>query len=121
MKVQEQLQKSAEWKLGSLQRKAAELQDAQRVLIETLNDDEKLHGLFVEPTARRLHELAGRASLVEQEREAQTKIVLDQTMKVKRTERLVDTLAVEHRRSSEKKDYLALLDRLATKADASLP
>jgi hypothetical protein len=121
LKVQEQLHKIAEWNLIGLQRRAKELQDAQETLIHTLNNDEVLHGLFVESRARRLQTLAGEASQVEIAREEQRKIALERAMQVKRTERIVDSIAVEHRRTVEKKDYLALLDGLATKNDASLP
>ncbi|MGO4707451.1 hypothetical protein AB4072_16940 [Microvirga sp. 2MCAF38] len=121
LKVQEQLQKMAEWRLASLKRQAIELRNAQEDLIQTLNHDDALHGLFVESTARRLQQLAAQEGQVEQAQSEQGKVVLDRAMQVKRTERIVDTLALEHRRAGEKKDGLALLDRLATKSDASLP
>ncbi|MFC4173656.1 hypothetical protein ACFOYU_16595 [Microvirga sp. GCM10011540] len=121
LKVQEQLQKMAEWKLADLSRQAAELRNAQETLIQTLNDDEVLHGLFVESRARRLQTLAGEANQVDEAQEAQKKVVLERSMQVKRTERMVETFAEEHRRASEKKDYLMLLDSLASKNDASLP
>ncbi|WP_157961486.1 hypothetical protein [Microvirga flavescens] len=121
LKVQEQMHRIAEWKLAGLQRQASELRDAQETLIQTLNDDDALHGLFVAPAARRLQQLAGQSSQVEAAQTAQSQIVLDKAMQVKRTERMVGTLEQEHRRNTEKKDYLSLLDRLATKRDASLP
>jgi len=121
LKVQEQLQRNAEWKLANLHAKADELQNAQQALIQTLNDDEALHGLFVESRARRLQVLAVEASNVEKALEEQRKTALERAMQVKRTERFVDTLALENRRATEKKEYLALLDNLAAKSDASLP
>lgn len=121
LKVQEQLHRIAEWKLADLQRQATELQSTQQTLIATLNDDQMLHGLFVEARSRRLQTLAaeeGRVKLAEVE---QKRATFDRAMQVKRTERMVQTLSVEHRRAAEKKDYLVLLDSLATKSDASLP
>jgi hypothetical protein len=121
LKVQEQLHQIAEWKLATLQRQGAELQSTQETLIATLNDDEALHGLFVEARSRRLQALAVEEGRVNAAQEEQKKAALDRAMQVKRTERMVDSLAVEHRRMTEKKDYLLLLDSLATKSGASLP
>jgi hypothetical protein len=121
LNVQEQLHKIAEWKLASLQRQSTDLQNAQEVLIETLNNDEMLHGLFVESRAKRLQTLAGEESQVKQAQETQSKVALEKAKQVKRTERMLETLTLEHRRAEEKKDYLALLDGLAQKNDASLP
>jgi hypothetical protein len=121
LNVQEQLHKMAGWKLAALQRQASELQNAQTVLIETLNSDEILHGLFVESRAQRLQALAAEETQVKLAQEVQSKIALERAMQMKRTERMVGTLTLEHRRMEEKKDYLALLDGLATKSNASLP
>ncbi|RDI50405.1 hypothetical protein [Microvirga subterranea] len=121
LKVQEQLHQIAEWKLASLQRQVAELQNTQHALIATLNDDQLLHGLFVEARSRRLQTLAAEEGRVKVAEAEQKKAALDHAMQVKRTERMVETLSVEYRRAVEKKDYLALLDSLATKTDASLP
>ncbi|MPR12688.1 hypothetical protein [Microvirga tunisiensis] len=48
LKVQQHLQKEAELKLGNLDRQASELRIAQETLIQTMNDHETLHGLFVD-------------------------------------------------------------------------
>jgi hypothetical protein len=121
LSVQEQLHKMAEWKAAALHRQATELQQAQAALIEILNDDEALHGLFVDARSRRLQSLAKEEAQVKGAQEAQNKVVFDRAMQVKRTERMVESLTVEHRRAQEKKDYLLLLDRLMAKSDASLP
>lgn len=121
LKLQEQLHEIDKWKLVELQQKAAGLQKEQSALIMTLNDDETLHGLFVEARAKRLQALAAEEVQVKQAQEQQAKVALDGAMKVKRTERVVGRLTVEYRRHVEKKDYLSLLDVLASKVDASLP
>ncbi|MCB8823465.1 hypothetical protein [Microvirga rosea] len=121
LKLQEQLHEIQKWKLAELHRKSMELQEAQSDLIKTLNDDDMLYGLFVESRAKRLQKLAAEESRVKQAKEQQSEIALDQAMKVKRTERVVERLTIEHRRDLEKKDYLGLLDVLSSKNDASLP
>ena len=121
LKVQEQLHEIAEWRLAGLQRRATEVREAQASLMETLNDEAPLHGLFVEPAARRLRALAVQESEVKQEQERQAQVVLDHAMSVKRTERMVATLAIDARRALEKKADLAQLDLLANRRDADLP
>lgn len=121
LKVQEQLHRIAEWKLAGLQAKAAELQNAQEALIRTLNDDDALYGLFVEARSKRLQVLAAEANVVEKAQDEQRKAAFERAMQVKRTERMVDVITTETRREVEKKEYLAILDGLATKSNASLP
>jgi hypothetical protein len=121
LKVQEQLYQIAEWELATLQRQATELRSTQETLIATLNDDEALHGLFVEARSRRLQALAVEEGRVNVAQVEQKKAALDRAMQVKRTERMVGSLSVEHRRTTEKKDYLMLLDSLTTTSGASLP
>lgn len=121
LKVQEQLYQIAEWELATLQRQATELRSAQETLIATLNDDEALHGLFVEARSRRLQALAVEEGRVNVAQVEQKRAALDRAMQVKRTERMVGSLSVEHRRTTEKKDYLMLLDSLTTTSGASLP
>jgi len=121
LSVQKKLHSVAEWKFASLQRRASDLQDAQAALIETLNNDELLYGLFIEARAQRLQSLAAEAGRVKQAQEIQKQVVLERAMQAKRTERRVGLLSAEHRREVEKKEYFALLDGLATKSDASLP
>lgn len=121
LRVQEQLHRITEWKIVSLQRQAAELEQAREEIIKTFNENDPLHGLFVEAASRRLQSLAGQASQVRQEQDRQKDIALEQAMKVKRSERMIGTLTAERRRELEKKDLLALLDGIASKSDASLP
>lgn len=121
LSVQEDLHRIAEWKLARLQHQAEELRQAQESLIQALNDDEALYGLFVEARAKQLQALSGQAGKVREAQEAQEKMVLDRAIQVKRAERRVDALSIEHKRYVEKKDYLALLDNLVSKPDASLP
>ncbi|WP_147707773.1 hypothetical protein [Microvirga massiliensis] len=118
-KVQKQLHTMAEWELVRLQRKGAELEAAQVALIETLNDDEKLYGLFVDAAAKRLQSLAAQANQVEADRLVQAGVTLDRAMQVKRTEKMVTSLKEVHRRETEKSDLLGILDSIAARGDAS--
>lgn len=121
LRVQEQLHRITEWKIAALQRQATELEQAREEIIRTFNEDDALHGLFVEAASRRLQALAGQASQVRQEQDRQKGIALEQAMQVKRTERMIGSLSAEHRRELEKKDLLVLLDGIVSKDRASLP
>jgi len=120
--VQAELHRLAEWRLAGLARKQQELAEEQTVLIETLNDEDQLHGLFVGAMARRLRTLAGETERVKVAHEAQTDRVLDEARRLKQAERMVDRVSVDHRRETEKRDLQALVEALlARRRDASLP
>jgi hypothetical protein len=121
LKVQQHLQKEAELKLGNLEREASELKVAQEMLIQTMNDHETLHGLFVDVAAKRLQGLASQASVVEKAKVAQKAVTIDKAMQAKRTEKMLSGLKVQERRETEKKDLASILELLAKGASASFP
>ncbi len=121
LKVQEQLQKNAELKLVTLQREASELMRTQEVLIQTMNEHETLHGLFVDVTAKRLQSLAGQATQVEAAKVVQQKAVFEAAMQTKRTEKMLSGMKVDQRRDDEKKDLSSIIESFAQSAGASFP
>jgi hypothetical protein len=120
-KVQQHLQKEAELKLGNLEREASELKVAQETLIQTMNDHETLHGLFVDVAAKRLQGLASQASAVDRAKVAQKAVTIDKAMQAKRTEKMLSGLKDQERRETEKKDLASILELLAKGASASFP
>jgi len=121
LKVQQHLQKEAELKLVNLERKASELKLAQETLIQTMNDHETLHGLFVDVAAKRLQVLASQASVVEKAKVAQKAVAIDKAMEAKRSEKMLSGLREQERRESEKKDLASIIELLATGEGASFP
>lgn len=121
LKVQQHLQKEAELKLGNLEREASELRIAQETLIQTMNDHETLHGLFVDVAAKRLQGLASQASVVEKAKVAQKAVTIDKAMQAKRTEKMLSGLKDQERRDTEKKDLASILELLAKGESASFP
>jgi non-ribosomal peptide synthetase component F len=121
LKVQQHLQKEAELKLGNLEREASELKVAQEMLIQTMNDHETLHGLFVDVAAKRLQGLASQASAVDRAKVAQKAVTIDKAMQAKRTEKMLSGLRDQERREIEKKDLASILELLAKGASASFP
>jgi hypothetical protein len=121
LKVQQHLQKEAELKLGNLEREASELKVAQETLIQTMNDHETLHGLFVDVAAKRLQGLASQASAVEKAKVVQKAVTIDKAMQAKRTEKMLSGLKDQERREIEKKDLASILELLAKGESASFP
>jgi hypothetical protein len=121
LKVQQHLQKEAELKLGNLEREASELKVAQEMLIQTMNDHETLHGLFVDVAAKRLQGLASQASAVEKAKVVQKAVTIDKAMQAKRTEKMLSGLKDQERREIEKKDLASILELLAKGESASFP
>jgi hypothetical protein len=121
LKVQQHLQKEAELKLGNLEREASELKVAQETLIQTMNDHETLHGLFVDVAAKRLQGLASQASAVDRAKVAQKAVTIDKAMQAKRTEKMLSGLKDQERREIEKKDLASILELLAKGESASFP
>ena len=121
LKVQQHLQKEAELKLGKLEREASELKVAQETLIQTMNDHETLHGLFVDVAAKRLQGLASQASAVEKAKVVQKAVTIDKAMQAKRTEKMLSGLKDQERRETEKKDLASILELLAKGESASFP
>jgi hypothetical protein len=121
LKVQQHLQKEAELKLGNLEREASELKVAQETLIQTMNDHETLHGLFVDVAAKRLQGLASQASVIEKEKVMQKAVTIDKAMQAKRTEKMLSGLKDQERREIEKRDLASILELLAKGESASFP
>ncbi|NBJ11031.1 hypothetical protein [Microvirga arsenatis] len=121
LKVQKHLQKEAELKLSKLEREAMELKAAQEAIIETMNDHETLHGLFVDVASRRLQALAAQETRVETAKTAQRAVALDRGMQAKRTEKMLSGLKDQQRRDDEKKSLASILEAMARGKSASFP
>ena len=96
-----------------------EIEAAKISLIEALNEDDALQGLFIDTMAKRLTRLTGEADQVGAAKTAQAAHVLAEARRVKTTERLSGRLDRETRRQQEKLDFRALLDAFAQLRDAS--
>lgn len=117
--VQKQLHKMAEWELARLQRKSAELEAAQVALIEALNDDSQLYGLFTDAAAKRLQSLAAQANQIRAEQLIQADATLEKALQAKRTEKMVASLKDATRKENEKKDLLSVLETISARSDTS--
>jgi hypothetical protein len=115
VQVQRQLQSRAEWKLSRLEAEERALEQAARDVLNALNGEDSLHGLFVPAMAGRLRSIARETERVGCEKERQAELLTEQTGKVKRAERMAETLAREALRAGETKQLDELIDRVAAR------
>ncbi len=119
--VMTQLHQIEEQKKLLLQRRYDELQQTQDEVINALNTDDALCGLFIDTTARFLKSLALEAKRVAQAQDRQEERLLDQAVKVKSAEKLKDTLERHTARSRSEKELRELIERHVARNIASLP
>jgi hypothetical protein len=121
LKVQEHLKKEAELRLSLLEKESTELKAAQEMIIQSMNDHETLHGLFVDVAAKRLQVLSAQASHVDKAKVQQKSITLDKAMQAKRAEKMLLNLKDQDRREVEKKDLASIIETFAKGNRASFP
>ena len=95
LSVQGKLHKLAEAKLAALDRERQELAENEASLVDALNRDDPLHGIFVEAMARRLSALAREADKINRAREAQSRVLTEAGLQLRRTERMTDSVRRE--------------------------
>jgi hypothetical protein len=115
--VQRQLRQLAEAKLADLERREALLKASRHALVDALNGDSTLHGLFTGAMARRVKSVSGEISALERAKEAQSKRVLEQTGRLKRAERVATSLDREYQAILEKRDLAELIDSMKAPKD----
>jgi hypothetical protein len=120
LEAQRQLYRAAEWQLARLKRQEADLEAEQLSLIAALNDDQALQGLFIEATANRLRAVAKRIEAARQARERQEAELAEQAVRVKRAERLADSVELEHRRAEERRELAQIVEQAVGRSRASL-
>lgn len=118
MQAQARLHQLEELKLVRLEREEARLKGEQETIIQSLNEDGALHGLFVEAMSRRLTALARETGAVHRAQEAQSRRVIEEALRLKRSERITGKLSRQHKSAVEKKVFEDILDGIA-KRDAS--
>jgi hypothetical protein len=119
--VQKDLQRLAEWKLATLQRKEADLQKDQERLVTYLDEDHSFTPTYAKTIADRLRTLAVERQRAAVEKQIQAERVLDQTRRLGQTERRVDTAAALLRRIEERQDLAEVIEAQVNRKQASLP
>jgi hypothetical protein len=119
--VQGKLREISELRLKRLRDEETRLKQERTDTIEALNGGGPLHGLFVEPMARRLHDLSGRLTETTNAIAKELSVTIAASAKVKHLERLAANAEVEHDRQQERKDLLEIAETSLGKTNASLP
>ncbi len=119
--AQQQLHRIEQWKLAELQRELADLTSAQLEIISALNDNDALHGLFIDATAKRLGTLAEAAERVTRKATDQSVRTTEHAVRVRASERLERAVAQELERELEGKELLDIIEQYLANKGTSLP
>ena len=121
LNVLEQLHQIEERKKLELQRRHDELERSQVEIINALNADDALHGMFIDTTAKFLKSLAHEAQRVAEARELQSEKLRERATKMKTAERLKDSLEQIAARRGGEKELQDVIERYTGRRGASLP
>ncbi len=119
--ARQQQHRIEQWKLAELQRELADLTSAQLEIISALNDNDALHGLFIDATARRLGTLAEAAERVTRKATDQSVRTTEHAVRVRASERLERAVAQELERELEGKELLDIIEQYLANKGTSLP
>ncbi len=118
--VQQQLRRRAEVRLAELQRQESNLVEQERELVQFLNGDLMPTGAFTASVSRRFRSLAARLAVVRHAKEVQERQLLEQLRRLKRTERVADSLVRDNRVVEERKSLADLIESAGGRGNASL-
>ena len=119
LEVQRHLHSLEEVKYARLKQRLATCQNAQHELANALSKDEALHGLFIDVTVRRLKSLRQEEARLMIEIEAQARVLLHHSGRLRNSERASEDLSVELRRVEERQELEQLLESGMAQARAS--
>jgi hypothetical protein len=119
--VQRQLQRMEERKLALVQQQEAAVDADRREILQSLNDKEVLHGLFVFAMAKRLRKLDEETARLEVEKSVVARRLMEQGRRRKRAETLFDTVSDSWRREEDRRELLDTIEQASVAPKASLP
>ena len=115
LKVQDQLKRSADWRLAEAERVSAEIADAQAELWRFM-DDAVLTGAFAAAAAAQSRRLDSRGSEAAQIVEAERIAMQEATARQKLVAKTLETLSREDAAARERKDLERLIEGFAGRA-----
>jgi hypothetical protein len=119
--VMKKLHRIEELKKTELQRQLNELRRSEEDILNTLDREDAIHGLFLDNSTRFLRSLANEADRVSQAQQRQSEKILERAGKVKQAEKLHDTLNKRRQRVENDKHLADVVERYGGKRGASLP
>jgi len=117
--LQEQLHKLSAWKLTALDQQRAALEEAQKATIEVIDRDAMMNGVLVEGATRHLRGIDRRIEEVRAQHVTQSRLALEQGVRTKLAERLVDGFDAKYRMQQERSELGDLIERSLGKGSAS--
>ncbi len=121
VEVKRQQCRATDWALARLKRDEQALLDEERAIVEALNADQPLHGLFMETMARHLRAVAGKREAVRQEEAAEQLRQRTQKGQLRQAERMLAEAERQERRAAESKELIEIVETNAARGGASLP
>jgi hypothetical protein len=119
--VMKKLHRMEELRKTELQRKLDELRRSEEDILNALDREDAIHGLFMDNSTRFLRSLANEADRVSQAQQQQSKKLLERAGKVKQAEKLHETLSKQRLRVENDKQLSDEVERYGGKGRASLP
>lgn len=119
--VQRQLQRMEERRLAAVQQREAAVDADRREILQSLNETEVLHGLFVFAMAKRLRKLDEEAASLETEKSVVARRLMEQGRRRKRAETLFEGVSDAWRREEDRRELLDTIEQASGPPKASLP
>lgn len=113
LKVQAELHRSEERKLGQLKQREAALGQEREELLGALDRHDTLYGSFIFPMAKRLRGIDEEEANVKAEQEMVTERLRERAKQKKHTERLHAGMSAALGRAEERRELVDLIERAA--------
>ena len=113
LKVQAELHRIEERKLGQLKQREAGLRQERGELLDALDRHDKLYGSFIYPMAKRLRAIDEAEANMKREQERVTERLREQAKQRKHTERLHAGMSAASERAEERRELVDLIERAA--------
>jgi hypothetical protein len=116
--LQSKLHDLTMWRLAALEQKKGALEEDEREMLEAI-DRAITDGAPAAAAAKRLRSIGKQIAAAKAEHEAQSRRVVDQGVRAKLAERMVESADAEYRAQKERKDLGDLVERSLRKPSSS--
>jgi hypothetical protein len=107
------------WRLHSLERQQAGLNDDLKAVFEILDTDEIVNGVHAGLVAHRLRALQMRLDQLAREQESASRSVLALGVRAKLAEQAIEAATLDYRRLNERKELAEIIERALARSASS--
>lgn len=118
--VQKQRHRMEEWRMLELARKEQGMRETQEAMLDALNADHPLHGLFLAGLGRRVGTLSREIEEVAARRQSQAGKTLEQARRLKVAEKFVRGARILCEEEERRESFYDYLDRFGPEDGSSL-